>query len=46
MGGIFGGGMVDPTPTIHTKPDLHPALAQDLEEGVPHFDPAEVTEKA
>ena len=29
MGGIFGGGMgmVGPTPTIHTKPDLHPALA-------------------
>lgn len=49
MGGIFGsGGMgrVEPTPTIHTKPDLHPALAQDLESGVPHFDPAEVTEKA
>jgi len=29
IGSMFGGGMgmIEPTPTIHTKPDLHPALA-------------------
>ena len=30
MSGIFGSGgmrMVEPTPTIHTKPDLQPALS-------------------
>ena len=49
MSGIFGSGsmpMVEPSPTIHTKPDQQPATSQDKEEDVPLIDPAEVTEKA
>ena len=39
IGGMFGMGAPRMgTPTINTKPDLHPALAQDVESGVPHFD--------